>query len=338
MNGYQLQSSGFMGSTADYSFRTCLLPGCATPNGGLKHRVTIGTGAAESGAFTLVELLAVITMLAILVSLLIPAMARTRPSSESAQCMNNLKQVMTATVMYTQDFQELFPANPDDGNTIPGYNWCAGQAGIGGAQEFNPDILADVSKSLLARYLNTNVSVFHCTADKRVGRYQGTNQRLFGQSVPSARTISMSGAVGTIDPQFAATSSGHSGAPTLPVNGPWLTGVHGGNKHNNPWRTYGKTSDIVAPSPAGLFIFTEENPFSINDGGLQMSVQIPEWIDFPSDLHNLGGVLAFADAHVELHKWVGPSLRLTGPPSLVVVPSTDPDWTWMAQRTSVRAQ
>ena len=301
-----------------------------------EHARVSGTNSARREGFTLVELLAVLAIFAVWVALLIPAMARSRPTSESAQCIYNLKQVMAATVMYTQEYQELFPPNPDDGNTTPGYNWCAGQAGVGGADVFNPDILADIRRNLLAPYLNSNVSVFHCTADRRVGLYQGTNPGKVGQYVSAVRDISMSGAVGTIDPAFAS-GAGHSGKPTLPVNGPWLTGDHS-NRHNNPWRTYGKTSDIVAPSPAGLFVFAEENPLSINDGGLQMSVGLSVWIDYPSNLHNLGGVLGFADAHVELHKWVGPALRLTGPVSQTVVPSTDPDWTWMAQRTSVRAK
>ncbi len=338
MNSYRPRNSKVMPSAADDSVRDRLVPAFAQPISALQRRGAIRTGTPESGAFTMVELLAVIAMLIVLGSLLIPAIARTRPTSESAQCMNNLKQVMTATVMYTQEFQELFPPNPDDGNTLPGYNWCGGQAGVGGAQEFNPDILADVHRSLLAPYLNTNITVFHCTADRRVGLYQGTNPAKVGQYVPAARDISMNNAVGTLDPLFASSYSGHAGKPTVPVNGSWLTGVNRVNRHNNPWRTYGKTSDIVAPSPAGLFIFTEENPLSINDDMFAMSAELSEWIDYPSNLHNLGGVLAFADGHVEIHKWVGPALRLTGPPGQTLVPSTDPDWTWLAQRTSVRAQ
>ena len=288
---------------------------------------------SESG-FTLVELLAIAAIVGIWAALLLPALARTRPTSEAAQCMNNLKQVMVATSMYTQDYQELFPPNPDDGTLAP-YNWCSGNAGIYAGQEFNPDILADPSRMLLAPYLRSNVSVFHCTADWRVGTYQGRDPSKIGQMVPSARSISMSQAVGTVDPQFAVSGSGHSGKPTVPTNGPWLTGSH--TVGHGPWRTYGKTSDIVAPTPAGLFVFIEENPWSINDGGLSVSAGLPVWIDYPSTQHNLGGVVAFADNHVELHRWVTTALRVSGPLSQRTVSSTDPDWNWLAKRTSVLA-
>ena len=290
---------------------------------------------SESG-FTLIELLAIAAIVGLWAALLLPALARTRPTSEAAQCMNNLKQVMVATSMYTQDYQELFPPNPDDGNTVPGYNWCGGQAGVLGGQEFNPDYLANPSRMLLAPYLRSNVSVFHCTADWRVGTYQGTDPSKIGQMVPAARSISMNQAVGTIDAQFALSASGHSGKPTLRTNGPWLTGSH--MIGYGPWRTYGKTSDIIAPTPAGLFVFIEENPWSINDGGLSVSAGLPVWIDYPSTQHNLGGVVAFADNHVELHRWVTPTLRVNGPVSQRTVTSSDPDWTWLTKRTSVLAQ
>ncbi len=36
-----------------------------------------------------------------------------------------------AMTMYTHDNHDLFPPNPDDGNTVPGHEWVAGQAGGG---------------------------------------------------------------------------------------------------------------------------------------------------------------------------------------------------------------
>jgi prepilin-type processing-associated H-X9-DG protein len=237
----------------------------------------------------------------------------------------------------------LLPPNPDDGTTIPGYTWCTGQAAIGAGDQFNPDLMLDPQRTLIAPYLGTNSSVFRCTADTRVGKYDGAalypNSPLIGKQVPAARTISMNQAVGTIDARFAAGGT-HFGVPNLPVNGPWLTGSHGANNAaNGPYRTYGKLSQMVVPVPAQLNIMTEESPFSINDGSCATSVSpsVPVWIDSPSTLHNNGCVLSFADAHVELHKWAGSTLYLSGPAQgQRFVSATDPDWVWFTQRTSAR--
>ena len=63
---------------------------------------------------------------------------------------------------------------------------------MGGAEEFNPDILKDPSRSLLAPYLMENTSVFRCPTDRRMGLYQGKDPAVIGKTVPSARTFSMS--------------------------------------------------------------------------------------------------------------------------------------------------
>ena len=286
-------------------------------------------------AFTLVELLTVIATLIVGLMLLAPAVARSRPASQAAQCMNNLKQLINAMAMYTQEHREMFPPNPDDGNTVTGHNWVSGQAGMGGGQEFNPDVLADPGLCPLTTYLRSNVSVFACTADLRVGVYQGRDPRKLGTSVRAARCVSMSSAVGNVCPAFANGCSGHSGIPSIPVAGTWLTGSHFCSQ--STWRTYGKTSDIVNPRPSSLFVLIEEDPRSINDGFLAFSAGVPVWIDYPSTLHNFAGVVAFADGHVELHKWVKNTTRLTGGSvgQRSVAPN-DPDWLWLEARTTAR--
>src|SRR2546423_7517045 len=86
-------------------------------------------------AFTLLELLVVIAVIGILAALLFPVFSRSKQKAQSIYCLNNGKQMMITIALYTGDFTDFFPPNPDDANTIPGYNWCSGDAGRGHSAE-----------------------------------------------------------------------------------------------------------------------------------------------------------------------------------------------------------
>jgi prepilin-type processing-associated H-X9-DG protein len=147
----------------------------------------------------------------------------------------------------------------------------------------------------------------------------------------------MNQAVGTIDPGFDATGPGskgtHSGAPTLPVNGPWLNDDYysNPNRRNSPWMTYGKSSNMLNPGPSMTWVLLDEDVKNINDAAFAFGMEEPSWVDVPGTYHNSGCGFAFGDGHSEARKW-----RMVGSKNAGEVASQADyqDWLWMRQRTS----
>jgi prepilin-type N-terminal cleavage/methylation domain-containing protein len=298
--------------------------------------VSLPSGATKSRhAFTFVELLVVLAVLALMVCLLATARAGSRPNSQGSVCLNNLKQLMAALTMYTHDYNEFFPPNPDTVTHVKGGNWVPDDesgwmpiGSIGSSPDAgNPDLLRDRGWNPLASYIRTNISLYRCPFDPRIVRYGGSDSNQFGQKIPAIRGVSMNGGVGTKGP---AAGGGNDS-----VDGPWLDGNHT-HTANNPYATFGKWSDFKAARPSDIWVLGDDDPWTINDGALSVIAAMPESVDYPNVFNDNSTALAFADGHGETHKWKSNLFfhnsapgRITAQPGLQYQ-----DWFWWASHAT----
>jgi len=261
------------------------------------------------GAFTVVELLAVMVMIAILAIVLLPALAGTKSDPRAFQCLNNQRQLILGWQMYAADNNDLLPANDYPYNTAyrgagaliqsEMRNWVVGTMAksLDANGSPNSPAIAELTdpNTELSPYVK-NYKVYHCPADNFINPLT-VNLNL--------RSYSMNSAVGTCNWT-------HYNAPNYPLGAPlpqgWLLGAAYTPAPTGPWLTYGKMSSFTRPGPANTFVIMDENPLSINDGALDISAVATPGntyiIDYPSGLHGAAGVISFADGHVIIHKWL----------------------------------
>jgi prepilin-type processing-associated H-X9-DG protein/prepilin-type N-terminal cleavage/methylation domain-containing protein len=264
--------------------------------------------AAErsEAAFTLLELLVSIAVLVILAGLLLPNLSRAKESARSINCMSNLRQLQLCWQMYADDYAGVFVPNDwiASVSSSSGSGSTNGSGGTNGSGNTNVqdfvqtswcegDALVDTTTSNLQLGLlypyNNSAGIYHCPSDL------STIEDANGNPLPQPRTRS-----------YNMSQS---------VNGyPYLTNLDDGMVVDALQPCFADISDVTNPAPAQLFVFIDENEFTLEDAQFGYPALIPspfgypQWWDMPSNRHNQGANLSFADGHVEHWKWQVPMI------------------------------
>jgi prepilin-type processing-associated H-X9-DG protein len=219
----------------------------------------------------LIELLVVIAIIAILASLLLPALSRAKVRALSAVCLNNLRQLQICWHLYATDHDDRLVPNDYVYDVLTqdpihlGRSWCGGNTRL----DTTP---TNIQQGLLFPY-NQSTQIYVCPADK------SHVETPDGELLPIRRTRSYN------------MSMSINGEPELLF---WIP-------------SFQKLSHISNPAPSDLFVFIDVHEDSILDS--LFGIPLPgssldgNWFDIPANRHGQAANLSFADGHVEHWRW-----------------------------------